>query len=307
MSDLQLRDFATGMRLRYPDMTEDAFAIHSKESNALLSQLHASWTAMTAYKEKYWKSQNSDLHLMFMNKVSSCLHEHIGRRLLQDLMKGYLRRVFPKTWRVLERMIGALSAIEILRFLSMLMCNVPITTTQYSTSDSTRESTTMTLLEIEQVQQVEQVHVEQEVEQEFSQDAMIHFAGCSVWEILCEDKVLAKRFHRVVMPLNWTGTWTDMLTSVVDTLVVPQRRRWREREFKSLGKNKQMIAGAKIGDSLYYTGQGCFLSDEKKTRIAYGQQGTFVGKIGNKTKIKVFDSVNIFSNEEVCQPSFKCG
>lgn len=105
----------------------------------------------------------------------------------------------------------------------------------------------------------------------------------SLWAILSEDKDLACRCHLALLSPKWSGTWTELLTIVVDEIIVPQTRRWKERSVVHKVPGMK-IPGDCIGLRPYYSGNGVFFASG--VRVAYGEQGEIVAKV-DKTHFKV--------------------
>ena len=119
-----------------------------------------------------------------------------------------------------------------------------------------------------------------------------------LWTMLSEDKNLAWRCHLALLSSKWSGTWTELLTIVVDEIFVPPTRRWKERGVVHKVPGMK-ITGNYIGLRPYYSGNGVFFASG--VRVAYGERCEIVAKVDKAhLKVKFADNVVHLKLHEVC-------
>lgn len=231
------------------------------------------------FKETQMNRAERERDNLFANRFLDSVQARLGRPLIDTLLQRYLE-VLLSGHEVLTFVQGFLRVLgddEASRHLSMMMCDIAI---------------------------IDALRIGTLTGAPTTNDDQKEKSSICFWDMLCADKELVMRFQRELLPMTWTGTFTECMIHVVDDFFPPKTRQWRQRTF--VPPCSAPLNALKSDDEAFYIGHGKLLRNGK--RIAYGQQGRVVSKT-DKTKVSVAidDFIIQVTANEVSPPQWVCG
>lgn len=229
---------------------------------ALVAKFTVASIELSEFKGKSMSRVELEEDLIFAKKLLARLHG-FKQTLINTLLERYMQIFFPELCTTMaphQLILPALKYDQALIYLSMMMCNIE---------------------HAEKLTRATAVH---------------HKKDIRFWQLLCDDRNLVIQLQVELMPVDWIGTWTELMVCIVDELFPPaQRLRWKEGCFVFPKKNK---APFNIGDDAFLIGHGQLL--ENGVRIAYGNRGRITLKLfKSKVRLSICDTLVDISTSEV--------
>lgn len=245
---------------------------------------------LTKFKIQCLSNDQNKYYTDWVENVSKRLHLLIGRPLIDSLLFKYTHILLPHACSKPALLLSALSCLndkQAYAYATIVMCDMKLRTGGYV---------------------IESLNTDNPVSEIVPQDELNYFAAARFWFILCEDKVMVEQFQ--FLSAETRGTWAELLTSIVDAIFVPHKRRWNERNITMPEKIKHAM---QVGSTAYFTGNGKLLHDNLNTAVllTYAQTCHVVARLG-KTKytVEFLDKCVNVSAEELSHappPPLLCG
>ena len=233
---------------------------------------------LTKFKIQCFSNDQNKYYADWIDNVSDRLHLLIGRSLIDTFLFKYTYILLPHVCSNPELLLSALSVLndeQAYKYATMMMCDIKLMAHGYVIQSFDTDNNPVSDI--------------------VPLDELNHFAAARFWFILCDDAVLVQQCQ--FLSAETCRTWVELLTSIVDAIFVPRKRRWGERNITTPEKIKHPI---QAGSTAYFTGNGKLLRDNvNAVLLAYAQTCHIVTRL-SKTKytVKLLDKcVNISAEE----------